>query len=305
MDKSCNYKLHSELLKPFKLIALDWDGTAVKDRKSDTTSLVDIFEKLLAKDVVICVITGTNVNNIDKQFSCKINTKYRHNLFISANRGSEVYSYDNFGDLVLLHQRLAIESEDIALSKIAEETIKKVEEISEFTIELISNRLNRRKLDLIPEWANPKKDEAIALKAATLKRFKKLGFNDGIKGVYNIIKEYAKKFNFEDLKITSDIKHLEIGLTDKSDSINWILENIAATNGIKDSEILIAGDEFGTIDGISGSDYRMVAENHTEITYFSVGIEPEGVPSPVIYLGGGPECFIKILDEIQKLHFGL
>jgi len=66
----------------------------------------------------------------------------------------------------------------------------------------------------------------------------------------------ARNAGMVDPRITSDVKHVEIGLTDKSDSARWAATWLAA-RGITGALVLVGGDEFGPIGGIAGSDSFM------------------------------------------------
>jgi len=301
MNNNCNFENYQELLRPFKLIAFDWDGTAVENRKTDAAIITSKLEKLLKLGIYIVVISGTNINNIDSQFSSLIKGTYKKFLYICTNRGSEVFGFNEGSDLKLLYKRTASKQEDMLLNKAAEKTKSAIENTSDAKIVIIYNRLNRRKIDLIPEWPDPPKSEIDRLLIMTEKRLDENGFAGGIKKAYNVLSNIAKTSGFTGAKITSDVKHLEIGLTDKSDSINWILLNLAEKYNIKDTEILIGGDEFGSIAGFEGSDSKMIIKKSIDITYFSVGIEPNGVPKNVIHITGGPACFEKLIDEQIKI----
>ena len=54
-----------------------------------------------------------------------------------------------------------------------------------------------------------------------------------------------------DPRVTSDAKHLEIGLTDKSDSARWVFDHLWR-RGIGPGQVLIAGDEFGALGELVG-----------------------------------------------------
>jgi len=299
MKKStCNIKKYPELNKSYKIIAFDWDGTAVHTRNDDISKLISALEDLLKNDVFIAVVTGTNFRNIDKQFSSNIKGSFKKNLFICTNRGSEVFGFDENSQPVILYRLNINEETNKLLDKIAEKTKNDIESKANVELNIIYDRLNRRKLDLIPEWENPLKSEIDKLIIETEKKLLKSGFKEGIKGAYDLMGNNAKILGLNDARITSDVKHIEIGVSDKSDSIKWILKNLAATKKINDKEILIIGDEFGKIAGFDGSDYKMVMQNHKNITYFSVGKEPNGLPFRIIHTGGGPECFFEIIKRL-------
>jgi hypothetical protein len=105
----------------------------------------------------------------------------------------------------------------------------------------------------------------------------------------------AKQAGLGDPRVTSDGKYVEIGLTDKSDSIAWIVGHVARPHGIPNASLLIAGDEFGDVGGFAGSDERMITQAATGATYVSVGREPNGVPPEVLHVPGGPAMFLEIL----------
>ncbi len=92
------------------------------------------------------------------------------------------------------------------------------------------------------------------------------------------------------------MKHVEIGLTDKSDSARWTADWLAQ-RGITGGLVLIGGDEFGPVGGVVGSDSLMMVRAFARAVVVSVGVEPGGVPEGVLHLGNGPKGFIDLLDE--------
>ena len=85
-------------------------------------------------------------------------------------------------------------------------------------------------------------------------------------------------------QVTSDEKHVEVGLTGESDSVRWAAGWLAA-RGITGSLVLIAG----------GDSPMLVAELDRALVV-SVGGEPAGRPARVLHLGGGPRRLLEILD---------
>ena len=301
MNKSnCNIEKYKELNKKYKIIIFDWDGTAVHNRNEDIPELIVILKELLKQGIFIVIVTGTNFKNIDNQFSSHIKGIQKKNLFICTNRGSEVFGFDENSQPVLIFRLNIDEDKNKLFDKIVEKTKKDIETKANVWLEIIYDRLNRRKLDLIPEWENPLKSEIGKLIVETEKKLKNAGFVEGIKGAFDLMGQNASLLGLKDARITSDVKHIEVGVSDKSDSIKWILKNLAKSNKIQDKEILIIGDEFGSIAGFDGSDYKMVVKNHNDISYFSVGKEPNSLPSRVKHIAGGPECFLELLKKLLK-----
>jgi hypothetical protein len=114
--------------------------------------------------------------------------------------------------------------------------------------------------------------------------------------VVELAVEAARDAGLSDPKVTSDAKHVEIGLTDKADSSHWAFAELWR-RGIGPGLVLIGGDEFGPLGGLPGSDSLLIVPEAARATAVSVGREPDGVPTGVIPLGGGPAAFVALLDD--------
>jgi len=163
--------------------------------------------------------------------------------------------------------------------------------------QIIHGRMNRRKLDLIPlpQWADPLKEQLPALHRAVEARFASCGVSGGLAEIVARTRAICGDEGI-DARITTDVKHVELGLTDKSDSVRYLIEQVAQPNSIDASEILILGDEFGPIGGVEGSDYKLLIPAVHDSLCISVGSEPCGVPAGVVHLGGGADTFTAILE---------
>lgn len=293
-----------ELTHRFKIIAFDWDGTAVANRREDATAVRNQLEELLKLGVCVVVITGTNFFNIDRQFSEAIRGPHKRNLYVCTNRGSEVYGFDAQSQPVLIWARVATPEEDLLLTEIANAVRDAVVAKTGLDIRVVYDRLNRRKIDLIPlpEWEDPPKSAIGDLLQAVEARLKGAGLAGGLHEVFTLAEKTAREKGLRDARITSDVKHIEVGLTDKSDAIQWMMNDLAQKKGIPPEDILIGGDEFGPIAGFDGSDYKMVTPAAKGAVFFSVGPEPNGVPLGVIHLGGGPARFYELMACQITIH---
>ena len=166
----------------------------------------------------------------------------------------------------------------------------------------MSERLNRRKIDLIPEpdWADPPKARIDELLAAVEARLAAAGIA-GLPEAVAIARGAATDAGLADPRVTSDAKHVEIGLTDKSDSARWIMRELWR-RGIAPGQVLIAGDEFGPLGGLAGSDSFMLVPSGA--TAVSVGVEPSGVPAGVVRLGGARDVRGVLEDQIARRRRG-
>jgi hypothetical protein len=136
---------------------------------------------------------------------------------------------------------------------------------------------------------------------ATEARLTRAGISGGLAEVIDHARAAAQRAGLSDPRITSDAKHVEIGLTDKSDSMDWILRELAIPRDIATRDILVAGDEFGEVAASPGSDSLLMTKSADGAVFVTVGPEPYGVPPGVIHLAGGPRRFLDLLDSQIQL----
>jgi trehalose/maltose hydrolase-like predicted phosphorylase len=280
----------------FEALVFDWDGTAVPDRRSDASRLRDLIERLCRWGMHVAIVSGTHVGNVDGQLAARPTGP--GTLLLALNRGSEIFAVDASGPR-LLERRTATRAEERALDDAAARTIRVLRDHGLRT-ELVSRRLNRRKIDLIPEdqWRDPPKADIARLVTEVTARLRAAGFED-LRDVVAIAREAAKDAGLTSARVTSDAKHVEIGLTDKSDSAHWIFRFLAR-EGVGAKQVLVGGDEFGPLGGVPGSDSLMLVPDAARATVVSVGPEPAGVPPPVLALGGGPTCVVEGDHERER-----
>ena len=278
--------------RTYAAFVFDWDGTAVPDRQADASEMRARVEELSAAGADIAVVSGTHVGNIDGQLSARPQGPGR--LFLCLNRGSEVFAVDQNGPS-LIWRRDATAQEDAALDDATRTVVDRLEAHG-LKVEIVGARLNRRKIDLIPDpkWADPPKARIAELVDAVTKRLSPAGLD--LPGVVTLATEVAREAGLTDPRVTSDAKHVEIGLTDKSDSMRWLLADFQS-RGIGPGLVLIAGDEFAPLGGVRGSDDYLLVPEVDRAVAISVGVEPGGVPDHVNHLPGGPPRFLAFLEE--------
>jgi trehalose/maltose hydrolase-like predicted phosphorylase len=287
----------SALDRRFEAVIFDWDGTAVPDRSADAHALRALVEELSALGLDLVIVTGTHVGNVDGQLGARPPGPGR--LYLCVNRGSEVYAAGEDG-LELISRREATPEEEMALDVAAAAAVAELGRRG-LAAEVVSQRLNRRKIDLIPEpeWADPPKARISELLSAVQERLRAAGLT-GLRAVAEIALGAAQAAGLADARVTSDAKHVEIGLTDKADSARWAFAELAR-RGVGPGLVLVAGDEFGTLGGLPGSDSLLLVPEGSRATAVSVGAEPSGTPVGVIALGGGPSAFLDVLaDQLAR-----
>jgi len=277
--------------RSFAVICFDWDGTAVTDRHADAAPVRSRVERLAALGVDVAVISGTNAANIDGQLRARPQVEGR--LFMFLSRGSEVYVVGPRGPR-LLERRQASADEEAQLTAAAEALRDELARRG-LDAQIIYDRLNRRKVDLIPAWADPPKAQIDLLQQKVNARLAKAKIS-GVGEVIDLARQLARQAGLAHPAITSDIKHIEIGLTDKSDSMRYLCRALLRERGRGPKDIVVLGDEFGPIGDSDGSDYLTLIPELRESVFISVGVEPNGVPPRVQLLGGGPDEFLRLLD---------
>ncbi len=294
--------LASQLLdRRFEAVVFDWDGTAVPNRQADATEVRQLFADLSAAGLDLFVVTGTDVGDVDGQLGLRPPGPGR--LLYAVDRGSQVFAATDHG-LRLIWQREATVAEERALDLAAQLTVEQLADAG-LHAEIVGSGLNRRKVDVIPlpEWGDPSRARIDELLDAVRARLAASAVGDPVAAL-DLSMAAARTAGLPDPRGTGDVKHLEIGLTNKSHSVRWALDDLAE-RGIGAGLVLVAGDEFGPIGGVTGSDAPMLVPEILRAVAISVGAEPGGVPEPVHHLGGGPPRFLKVMtDQLQRRRAG-
>ncbi|MGZ4397222.1 MAG: glycosyl hydrolase family 65 protein [Gaiellaceae bacterium] len=300
-DPALKDAAQARLAKRFEAAVFDWDGTAVADRHADAARVRELFGALLEAGFDLAIITGTNIDNVDNQLALRPHGPGR--MVIACNRGSELFELTPAGPHAI-DRRVATSEEELLLDEAARLTVARLAERG-LEVAVIANRMNRRKIDLIPlpEWSDPPKAELPRLLEAVEGRLAAAGIA-GLPEASEIAVTSSIEAGLPDPRVTSDAKHVEIGLTDKTDSARAVFAWLAC-RGIRPDQVLVAGDEFGPLGGAAGSDSLMLVAEAEAAPSVSVGPEPGGVPEPVIHLGGGPEFFLALLlDQLRRRRLG-
>jgi hypothetical protein len=283
--------------RSFGAVVFDWDGTAVLDRRQDVAELRALVERLCGLGCQLVVASGTHLGNVDDQLRAR--PAGPGHLYVSANRGSELWRIDPAGPL-LVGRRETRAGEDAALDRAAAAAVTELGARGLVTGE-VERRFNRRKLDLLPgpDWRDPPKAQMAAVLAAALARLEAAGFSS-LAQVCDLTRAAGRRAGIADPRVTTDAKHVEIGLTDKTDTSHDVFPLLGAL-GVPPEDVLVAGDELGPLAGEPGSDSLLLAGDGARATAISVGIEPGGVPAGVLALGGGPARFLALLaDQVER-----
>ena len=276
-------------IAPARFIVFDWDGTAVADREPDSARhLIGLLEQVVEHGVRPYIVTGTKHDWIAAQLH-GLAPEVAPHVIVCCNRGSEVFRLDPDG-AVLLHRRTMTEREGRALLSVGAFLVRPLTEAGHH-VPIVTDRLNRIKVDLLPDWTDPPKRQIETVANLANSRYRDFGGLEGLlHATLQLVADVAP-----DLRVTSDAKHIEIGITDKSHSMTWILADVSKHGGTA-ADMVIVGDEFGPLGGIEGSDAKTAIPGAAVI--YSVGREPNGVPASITHLGGGPTQLVNILRSV-------
>ena len=193
----------SSLARRFEAIVFDWDGTAVPDRRADATRIRRLVEEAAGHGLELAIVSGTHVGNVDGQLAAR--PAGPGGLILALNRGSEVFSVDREGPQ-LAYRRVATAEEDVALSGAARLMVERLAARG-LAARVVSERLNRRKIDLIPEaeWEEPPKARIAELLAAVEARLTAAGIA-GLPEAVEIARTAAAEVGLADARVTSDAK---------------------------------------------------------------------------------------------------
>ena len=294
-------RLPPALDRRFEAVVFDWDAAAAPDRGADPGALPRLVEELSTHGLDLALITGTDVGDLGAQLGAR--PAGPGHLYFCVNRGSEVFEADADG-LRRLDRREATATEEAALDTAAAATVAELGRLG-VAAELVSRGPSRRTIDLIPEpeWAKPPKARTAELRAAVEERLHRAGLA-GLRGAVELAVAAARDAGLDDPRVSSDAKHVEIGLTDKADSARWAFSELAR-RGIGARLVLVVGDAFGPLGGLIESDPLLPVGEANGATVVSVADEPRGAPAEVLSMHGGPALFLRLLsDQLERRRRG-
>jgi trehalose/maltose hydrolase-like predicted phosphorylase len=304
--RSDEFAFPPELARPFWIIALGWDGTAIAHRHEDAWLLGRDAEALLSLGVCLAVITGADFPTIDRQLSGAIHGAPKRHLYVLTDHGSEVYGFDRRSRPILLRRRSATATEEHVLTAIAEAACDRLRAQTGLEIRIVGDRPNRRTLDLLPplEGQDAPQSDREALFQTAERRLTGAGLRGGVREAVRLVAQIARDFGLMQARIASDGQHIEVGLTDDAEAIRWVMEELAGRRNLPRERVLIVGSEFGSSGEIKGRHAALLSSHSRGAVIVSVGPEPWGVPSGVVHLGGGSSRFRALLQAQISVHRG-
>ena len=233
------------LAREFPLVCFDWGGTAVEHRGADAAAVRSRIERLTALGVDMAVMSGRDVGSVDGQLRARPAVEGR--LFLFLSRGSEVYVVGPGGPR-LLERRQASGDEEAQLSRAAE---------------ALRDDLAGQGLDAgvvtppEPPQGRPgaclgshARQRRCADQRAHVRRRLRRPASPACRRSSSSAHRLARDAGLGHPGIGSDGRHLEIGLTDKSDAARSVLRWLVQRARPRAAAMLCIGDDFGA--GVDG-----------------------------------------------------
>lgn len=282
--------------KKYRAIFFDWDGTAVTSRKASAEKVTGLMKRLLERDVLLIIISGTCYENIaGGRLHEMLPPDCLDNLYLGLDRGARNYRFKK-GRPAVFHENMPSGEDKLKIDRAAFALHEQLYRCYSYQTDIVFSRANYCKIDMQVELD---RSDKLYFEAGELKQVEQLlcrhQFSGGLAGVLSLAEELGRAQGF-DAKATTDAKYIELGTTTKSDNVDVILDEVVLPRGIAVSDCAFFGDEFTYMaPGIAGSDAFMITDKSRKADFFDVSIEPILLPEGVTALGGSVEMFAAFL----------
>lgn len=284
------------ILKKYKAIFFDWDGTAVLSRKAPVDNTVEAMKPLLEAGVKLVIVSGTTIENIAHGKLEEFFTKEElANLYLGLGRGAYNYAFDRDGKAYVFKNEIPEKKGLMDIHRICFEIHMELLEKYNFATDIVFSRPNYCKIDLM---VNQQRGENLFMQESELDMLKESlsahGITGGLQGLIDLAVETGRKYGIE-VKPTCDAKYLEVGISSKSNNVDTILAKLGE-DGIRAEDCAFWGDEYvGIEEGIFGSDSFMLTTSTSPGDFFDVSSVSGKRPDKVQVLGGGVDRFLDFL----------
>lgn len=284
-------------MKKYKAIFFDWDGTAVSSRKADANEVLEQMGKLLAKGVKLIIISGTTYKNIcGGEIHNKLTVAQLENLYLGLGRGAYNYGFEK-GVPVVLHSITPTKKQLLAIHQVCFSIHCRLLQQYDINTDIVFSRPNYCKIDLMPF---AERGDKLYLQTCEIAQVQSIlqghGFQGGLAGLIELAEQIGLEYG-EHIQATTDAKYLEVGISTKSNNVDFFMKNIIVPLNINTCNCAFWGDEFTYLaDGIKGSDAFMMTTQTMGGDFFDVSQNPVYLPKGVTAIGGGIHsfsCFLK------------
>lgn len=285
-------------MKQYKAIFFDWDGTAVISRKAPAEAAAAAMKGLLQKGICLVIVSGTTYENIaGGRLADYFTEEELEYLYLGLGRGAYNYRFEGKKPVVFKDKIPNLDGL-LRIHDICYAIHRKLLEKYGMQTDIVFTRPNYCKIDIMVE--NNRGDNLFMQENeldVLRESLKRHGIAGGLRDLLKLALETGREYGVE-TSPTCDAKYLEVGISDKSDNADLILEQLEDKYGIRAEECCFWGDEFvGLEEEIYGSDSFMRTDKTKAGDFFDVSEVKGRRPDGVTVLGGGVERFLGFLKE--------
>ncbi|WP_373889710.1 HAD family hydrolase [Paludicola sp. MB14-C6] len=282
----------------YKAIYFDWDGTAVASRISPADKILRPMIELLKKGVKLIIISGTTYNNIAfGKIHELIPVECQANLFLGLGRGAYNYGIKE-GKPYLLSENILNVDKKSKLDKVCFDIHQCLWEKYSLHTDIVFSRPNYCKIDLMVD--NDRKDSLFLQENeidCVNEMLREHKIEGGLKQLIDLSETIGNNNNMP-VKATTDAKYLEVGITTKSDNVDYFVNYFHKHDHITIEDCCFCGDEFTCLsDGVYGSDSQMITQRTKTAKFLDVSVCARLLPKEVDHIGGGVEGFQNFLES--------
>ncbi|HLZ39008.1 MAG TPA: glycosyl hydrolase family 65 protein [Mycobacteriales bacterium] len=268
-------------------------GPAAGPPAGDDEAIRERVEAACSSGIDVYLVSGSPVDSVDGQLKARP-TGPGH-LTLCVDRGSEVFRVGPHG-AQLVHRRTATAPEEGMLDAAVARVVERLTGAGVRT-EVVGHRGHRRTLDLVPEpqWADAPDSRVGELVAAVTARLSAGGIA-GLGELVDLALEAGRGCGLPDPRVTCDGKHLEIGCTDPSDSMRWILDDLAG-RGVGPGLVLVAVEALGPPGAVPRCDADLLVGASSRAVVVTTGTAQSGAD----HVLDARHALLALLDEQLEL----
>lgn len=286
MTSRAQRSLPDELDRDFGVVCFTWPGAAADE--AVRRALRSAVERLTALGVDVAVVGRAGVREVDAALGARPGAEGR--LFLLLTRGAELYVVGPRGPR-LLERRLLSGAERERLATAAART---AEWLRSRGLEVVVREGPEARVSLQfgtaarGGVADPPHDVRALLAAA--------GFTSVSRALQAVRRKLASG-GFAGIRVYAEAGALELGVTDRADSLRAVARLLVAERGRTPSDVLVVGHAFAPVDGVDGPDRKLLVPELDGATFVSVEADARGAPSRVLRLGGGWAALLAVLED--------
>ncbi|HMD46589.1 MAG TPA: glycosyl hydrolase family 65 protein [Acidimicrobiales bacterium] len=280
----------------FAAVLVDWEAVAVPHDREAQRAVGERLVDLASRGVEVGICTRTALDPLDAALGTRPTGPGRVHVF--AEGGDQTFVI-GAGGPELVESRSPSDDEAAAVRRGARQT---VDALGARGVEatIVADHPGRQVIDLVG-WDPVTLDGDLTASAeAVTARLASAGIGS-LATVMALARRESRAAGLRDPRVTSDVVHLEVALTDRSDSARWFADRLGGL-GITGALVLVIGRRFGPAAGAPGADTALLVAELARAAAVSVGDEPGGVPRGVVALGGGPGRVVELLEAQVERH---